>query len=208
MSTVAILTDETAAAAVLSPVRRRVLHALAEPGSATTVGEELGLPRQKVNYHLRALERSGLVQHVEDRRKGNCTERIVRATASHYLIAPTVLGKLSANPADTADRLSGDHLAAVSARTISELAALRRLASASGKRLPTLSLETGIRFATPRRQAAFMEGLANAVAQLVAEHHDEKAPDGRWFRLAVGAHPALTPKPDEASPPTRDGDDS
>ena len=131
---------------MLSPVRRQILSALAEPGSATTVGRDLGLARQKVNYHLRALEESGLVRHVEDRKKGNCTERIVRATASHYLIAPSVLGALEATPAATADRFSSDHLAAVSARTISELADLRTRAAAAGKRLPTLSLETGIRF--------------------------------------------------------------
>ena len=44
------------------------------------MGRDLGLSRQKVNYHLRALEDAGLVEHVEDRRRGNCTERIVRAT--------------------------------------------------------------------------------------------------------------------------------
>ena len=49
------------AAAALDPIRSRVLAVLAEPGSATTVARALGLPRQKVNYHLRALEARGLV---------------------------------------------------------------------------------------------------------------------------------------------------
>lgn len=190
-ASLAILRDSEAAAAVLSPVRRRILGALAQPGSATTVGAELGLARQKVNYHLRTLEQAGLVEHVEDRRKGNCTERIVRATATHYLIAPSVLGELAAKPAEKADRFSSDHLAAVSARTLSELAELRERAHAAGKRLPTLSLETAICFASPRQQAALMEELSNAVAGLVARYHDEASDDGRWFRLTVGAHPAL-----------------
>lgn len=193
MTTLAILDAANTASALLSPIRRRILHALAEPGSATTVGQELGLARQKVNYHLRALEDSGLVEHVEDRRKGNCIERIVRATASHYLIAPSVLGDLEARPEHAADRFSSDHLAAVSARTISELSELRRSAAAAGKRLPSFSLETGVRFASPGDQAAFTEGLANAVAGLLTEYHDESAEDGRWFRLTVGAHPALEP---------------
>lgn len=190
-SEIAILRDESAASSVLSPIRRRVLQALREPGSATTVGEELRLPRQKVNYHLRALETAGLVEHVRDQKKGNCTERIVRATADHYLISPSVLGDLEAQPAETADRFSSDHLAAVSARTISELAELRTRAAAVGKRLPTLSLETAIRFGSPTDQAAFMEELSNTVARLLAEYHDESADGGRWFRLTVGSHPAL-----------------
>lgn len=206
VSSVSILRDPASAASLLSPLRRSVLHALAEPGSATSVGEELGLPRQKVNYHLRALEEAGLVEHVEDRRRGNCTERIVRSTASHYLIAPTVLEDLNATPEEATDRRSGDHLAAVSARTISELAELRERASAAGKRLPTLSLEAGVRFATPDDQAAFMEGLANAVAHLVAEYHDQEADDGRWFRVTLGAHPALMSRSPDAIARSRQED--
>ena len=185
-----ILSDADAAVSALSPLRREILGALGEPGSATTVGQTLGIARQKVNYHLRALEDAGLVEHVEDRRKGNCTERIVQATATHYLIAPSVLGPLEASPGRTADRFSSDHLAAVAGRTLSEVAELRSRADAAGKRLPTLSLETGVKFATPRDQAEFSDRLANAVAALVAEYHDESS-DGRWFRLTVGTHPAL-----------------
>jgi len=195
MSTqLAILDHPETAASVMSPIRRRILRTLGEPGSATSVGEALGVPRQKVNYHLRTLESAGLVEHVEDRRKGNCTERIVRATAYHYLIAPSILGELEASPEDAADRFSSDHLAAVSARTISELAELRRRAAAVGKRLPSFSLETGIRFVSPADQAGFVEDLSNAIAGLVAKYHDESADEGRWFRLAVGAHPALPGK--------------
>ena len=62
--------------------------ALAEPGTATTLAAKTGLTRQKVNYHLRALEQHGLVELVEERRKGNCTERVLRATASSYVISP------------------------------------------------------------------------------------------------------------------------
>lgn len=191
----AVLDDPETTGILLSPVRRRILDALRTPGSATTVGESLGLPRQKVNYHLRTLEDAGLVSHVEDRRRGNCTERIVRATASHYLISPAVLGALAPTPEETRDRVSADHLAAVSARTIAEVGELGRMATEAEKRLPTLSLETGVRFASPDRQAAFMEELAAAVTGLLSRYHDEHAPQGRWFRLTVGAHPALSAGP-------------
>lgn len=197
LSTLAILDDPDTAGIVLSPLRRRILDALRRPGSATTVGEELGMPRQKVNYHLRTLEDAGLVEHLEDRRRGNCTERIVRSKASHYLISSRVLGELAATPEAIRDRYSADHLASVSARTISEVGELRMRAAEAGKRLPTLSLEAGVRFASPGDQAAFMEELSNTVARLLARYHDEDAPDGRWFRLALGAHPALRAGPHE-----------
>ena len=197
-----ILRDDDRAGAVLNPVRRRVLHALRTPGSATTVGAELGLPRQKVNYHLRALEELGLVEHVEDRRRGNCTERIVRATASHYLIDSSVLGELEATPQAIADRFSSEHLAAVAARTVSEVGELRERAAAAQKRLATFSVETAVRFVSPADQSAFVEGLANAVAQLVARYHDAEAVGGRWFRVVVGAHPALAAGASDSVPST------
>jgi len=196
-----IISEPDRAATVLNPLRRRVLETLIEPGSATTVAAALGLPRQKANYHLRVLEKHGLVRHVEDRLKGNCTERVVRATARHYLIAPSVLGDLEARPSHTQDRHSSGYLAAVSARTVSEVAELRTRALSAGKKLPTFSLETAVRFRTVGEQAAFAEDLANAVAALVARYHDESSESGRWFRVMAGAHPALT-APTQGTPPT------
>ena len=52
-----------------------------EPASATEVAARLGESRQRVNYHVRALERGGLVELVEERARRGCTERVVRATA-------------------------------------------------------------------------------------------------------------------------------
>jgi hypothetical protein len=87
----------------------------------------------------------------------------------------------------------------VSARTISELAELRERAAAAGKRLPTFSLETGIRFSSPARQSAFAEELSNSIAGLISKYHDESAEGGRWFRLTVGSHPALPARSGEES---------
>jgi DNA-binding transcriptional ArsR family regulator len=81
MFDVAVIEDAAAAEVSLDPIRANLLSELSEPGSATTLAGRVGLPRQKVNYHLRALEKHGLVELVEERRKGNVTERVLRATA-------------------------------------------------------------------------------------------------------------------------------
>jgi DNA-binding transcriptional ArsR family regulator len=197
-----IISDPEAAAAVLAPLRARILASLGEPGSATTVAEELGIPRQKTNYHVRQLERLGLVEHVEDRRRRNCTERVVRAAGDRFLISPSVLGELAPGPEELADERSGAHLAAVCARTVSDVGALMERARATEKRLPTFSIETAVRFSTPADQAAFLDELSAAVSDLVRRYHDERAPDGRWFRILAGAHPArrLPSTEEEGSP--------
>lgn len=64
-----VVDDPASAACLLDPKRARVLAAVADPGSATTVAAQLGLTRQQVNYHLRALETQGLVVEVGTRQR-------------------------------------------------------------------------------------------------------------------------------------------
>ena len=190
-SPLAVIRDPDSAAAALDPIRQRLLAHLAEPDSATGVARRLGLPRQKVNYHLRALEQAGLVELVEERRKGNCIERVVRASARAYVISPETLGAVAPGADLPADRLSSAYLIAVAGRTIRELAELDARARKTGKRIATLTLDAEIRFASAAARAAFAEELADAVARLAARYHDDRAPGGRAFRLLAAVHPAV-----------------
>ena len=185
-----LIEDPTRAATLLNPMRLRLLESLREPDSAAGVARKLELPRQKVHYHLRELERSGLVEAVEERRKGNVLERILRATATHYLISPEAFGGVSPDPGEVRDRFSSTYLVAVAAKTIRDLARLRREADEAGKRLATFTLQTEVRFAAPRDRKAFSEELAECVAKLVDKYHDAEAEGGRAFHFHVGAYPA------------------
>src|ERR1700750_2729689 len=98
MLDVAVIEDATAAGAALEPIRARLLAELVRPGSASSLAARVGQPRQKVNYHLRELERHGLVELVEERRKGNMTERVLQATASSYVISPSALAAVAPHP--------------------------------------------------------------------------------------------------------------
>lgn len=184
----------------MDPLRTRILHALHEPGSAASVARDLDLPRQRVSYHVRELEKAGVLEHVEDRRRGNCTERIVRATARSYLVVPEALGLLASGAADLSDRFSSLHLVAQAMHTVESVAELRQKADAAGKRLATLSLVSQLRFATPQAQHRFAEELTAAIAELVARHHDPDAGEGRSYRLHVGVHPDAPPKQPDPTP--------
>lgn len=186
-----VLTRPEQASAVLHPDRRRVLEVLRDPGSATTVGARLGLPRQRVNYHLRELEKVGLVRLVATRRKRNCTERMLQATATSYVVSPEVLEGLAGDAGDTPDRFSSAYLVAVAARVIRELGELRRRARGNGTRLATLALQADVRFASAADRAAFAEELATEVARLVSAYDRPDVRGARPFRMIVGVHPAL-----------------
>lgn len=63
MLDVTVIEDPAAAAVSLDPIRARLLAELAAgPASAAMLAPKVGLPRQKVNYHLKALEKHGLVE--------------------------------------------------------------------------------------------------------------------------------------------------
>lgn len=174
------------AAILLQSGRLSLLEGLIEPDSSAGLARRLGIPRQKVNYHLRELEREGFLELVEERRKGNCMERVVRASAREFLIAPPHPGK-----SVTADRFSAAYLVSTAARVIRDLAALCLRARRAGKRIATLTLETEIRFASAESRAAFAEELTASVARLAAKYHDERAEGGRRFRLIAASYPAL-----------------
>lgn len=187
-----VLRDPEQSSALLQPVRLRLLERLKEPASAASLAKVVGLPRQQVNYHLRELERLGAVEFVEERRKGNCTERVVRAVATSYLISPEALGALGPDPASRRDRFSVAYLVATAARAIRELAILTVRARKAGKRLASLTLETEIRFRTPEERNRFAEEAANFLAAAAAKYHDENADGGRPFRVVLASYPLIT----------------
>jgi DNA-binding transcriptional ArsR family regulator len=193
MLDVAVIDDAAAAEAALDPVRARLLAELAEPGSATMLAARVGLPRQKVNYHLRELERHGLAELVEERRKGNVTERVLRASALSYVISPMALAAVQPDPSRSPDRLSARWLLALASQLVRDVGTLLSGAAKARKPVATFALDGSVRFATAADRAAFAEELASAVTALVGKYHDESAPRGRDHRIVVAVHPAIPP---------------
>src|ERR1700693_5448216 len=99
----AMIQEMSKAAVLLDPLRLRIIENLREPDSASGLARRRQIPRQKMNYHVRELEREGFLEQVSERRKGNCVERIVRATANAYLIDPALLGDLGIDPKHVQD---------------------------------------------------------------------------------------------------------
>lgn len=188
-----VLDDPRAVITALDPVRTAILRNLVVPGSATTLAQQLGLSRQKVNYHLRALEAHGLVELVEERPRRGLTERVVQASARAYVVAPALVD----DPDPSAvDRLSSRYLIALAARLLKEVLDLARRAGRAEKALPTLAIDVDLRFASAADRAEFASELGAVVRDLAARYHDESAPRGRWHRLLVFAHPR-PPSPSE-----------
>jgi hypothetical protein len=190
-SAISVIERAEDAAVLLKPEHRRLLELLATPNSAAGLARDLGWSRQIVAYHLKEMERAGLIALQEERKRGNCVERVMRRTADAYLIGPQAIGGLSGHPARMADKLSASYLMAVAAQTIKDVSRLSRAAANAGKILPSLTLETEVRFRNARDRASFTAELTQAIADLVRKYHDAKSPGGRSFRLIAGAYPSI-----------------
>jgi len=189
MLDIRVIDDPAAATVALDPIRSRLLSELREPASAAALSSRVGLPRQKVNYHLRTLESHGLVRIAGEKRWGGLTERRLEATAHAYIVSPAAMGPVAADPEQQMDRLSASYLIALAARAVREIADLVRRADEAGKRLAVLSVDTVIRFRSAGERAAFSNELTEAINRLVAKYHDDSAPQGRSHRLVLLAHP-------------------
>jgi len=122
---------------------------------------------------------------------GGITERFLRRSARHLVVAPDVLQPTATDPGQVADRLSAAYLIAVNARAVSELGAITRSVP-DGTRVPTLTVDTVIGFASPDDRAAFAAELQAAITSLAARYHHD---DGRPHRLTVSSYP----RPEEST---------
>ena len=172
-----ILSNETVLAVELSPLRRSLLELLKSPASATQLAAVLDLPRQRVNYHVRALEQAGLVELVEERQRRGCVERVLRARPGREIAA------------DVQDQFAATHLVSVAAKTSTDVERMATAAADVGKRLLTFTVETTVRFGAPGDVHEFTSDLAEAVRQIALKYDTE---EGRPFRVVALGHPGVS----------------
>ena len=187
----ALLDDLDTAFLALAPIRRRILAALAEPASAAGLAEQLGMPRQKIGYHLRALEAAGLVHLAGERRNRGFTERLFVAARAYVLDPALMQAPPDPDAVEAQDRHAADHLISTASTIVRDVARMRQDAAAEGSRLLTLTVEADVVFAAPADFDAFSEEVSAAVAALARRY---AAPSGRRYRLTAAAHPAV-PRP-------------
>ena len=189
-----IIDDPARARAALQPMRLRLLQLLERPQSAPAVANAMGMPRQRVLYHLRMLEAQRLVEAHDHGRVGRRIDRTYVRTATSYVIAPKTLGGVAVDPRRVEDAFSSAYLSAVAGRALNDLAALGQAAAARGKRVPTITLEAAVRFATPADQRRFADELTTALTTLAARYHQPHATNGRTFRVFACGYPAVPPR--------------
>ena len=194
---VAVATPQ-GARALLHPLRARLLSLALEPSSATELARRLALPRQRVNYHVRELERAGLLRTAGRRRRRNLIEQRYVATARSYVLAPGLLGPLAPDWRSIEDTASPDYLLALAEQVRSDVTRASEEAAAAEERLSTMSVKAQFRFATPGQRTRFAEEVRRALVEVIARHtspdtrEDGRPGRGRPYRLVLACYPVAS----------------
>lgn len=189
LEAVDILESRQQVEALMDDFRLEIMSELRRPDSAVGLSRRLAIPRQRLNYHLRALESAGLVGLVEERRQRNCIERIMQTTAHSYVISPAVLSSLAATAQRSQDHFSWTYLVSLAGRALRELGLVRRRADEAGKKLATFSLDTEIAFKSPKEFEAFVSELSEHMNRLTKKYHASSGTGKRGFRVLIAAYP-------------------
>ena len=187
--------DRKRAVELLRPLRLEILKLALDPISASELGERLALPRQRVNYHVRQLARSGFLKRAGRRRKRNMFEQRYVASARGILLSQELLGAVAADWRGIPDPASTESLIALCGEVQSDLARASREAERGARRISTLSFKSQFRFETPEQLDAFSRALRRGVSEVIARHTSAyRRPDGTDapgvpYRFVLGSYP-------------------
>ncbi len=181
------------AGALLHPLRQRLLALARQPASAAELARHLNLPRQRVNYHVRALERAGFLRPAGRRRRRNMIEQRYVASARAFVLSPTILGPVGPDWRDISDTGSPEYLLALSEQVRADVE--RAAAEAGGDRVATLAVKSQFRFESAAQRAEFAQAIREAVVGVIARHsspnrtNDGRPGRGRAHRLVLACYP-------------------
>jgi DNA-binding transcriptional ArsR family regulator len=171
---------------LLHPLRIEILEALAEPASAAAIARRIGQPRQKVNYHLKELERAGLVAAAGERRSGNFVETLYRTVARSFLVAP----EAAWSDPRRMDALRRQHalerLVTTGEQLQRDAIALLDRAAFDGEEIASATVTADVHFADEADRAAFLHEYFDGLRALCDRYG---AARGAPYRVVVAAHP-------------------
>jgi DNA-binding transcriptional ArsR family regulator len=186
--------DPRRARALLDPLRLDLLRRLRSPRATTELADEVGMPRQRLLYHLKALHRAAFLRKAGRRRKRGCQEQRWVASASGYVMGPDALGPLGVEPRALRDRISASYLVALATELIGDVTRASREARAQQQRLATMAIDAELRFESAAQRERFAVALRDAIVRVVSEHASPAIADGgstqgRPYRLMLGCWP-------------------
>jgi len=180
------------AGALLHPLRIELLKRMDEPRTCPELAALFDATAQKIYYHVKALEKAGLVDKVEERRVRGAVEGYYQAKARSYWLAPNLIGQVGGEQT-TLDQTSLRFLLTLAEDIQDDMGRLGQR-SAVGQDVPSLGLSAHIYLPDGERRAAFLEDVQQVFQDLARKYGippDEAGAElaGKGFRLILACYP-------------------
>jgi DNA-binding transcriptional ArsR family regulator len=175
---------------LLKPQRVEVLKQLGQPRTCGELATHFDETPQRMNYHLKALEKAGLIEKVDERPTGGRSEAVYQASAVSYWMAPKLIGKIGGRR-NARDQVSLKYLLALTEEIQEEVAALGQQ-SESGQAVPSLSMSAQIYLPDGDRRAEFLAEVQETFQQLARKYglpNDPTSGKDETFRLVLACYP-------------------
>lgn len=172
--------------ALSHPTRVAMLEALHEPRSAAAVGRELGQTRQRMNYHLKALEQAGLVERVGTRQNGNFVETLFRATARAFVVSPQVAWSGPRRLEALRSQHALGTLVGIGEQLQRDAAVLLDRAAYENEQIASAAVSAEVGFESDAERSAFMREYLEATKDLLDRYG---AKGGKRYRVVLAIHP-------------------
>jgi DNA-binding transcriptional ArsR family regulator len=176
------------AAVLLKPLRVAMLREMEEPRTCPELAERFDETPQKIYYHVKTLERAGLVERTGERWVNGIAEGFYRATAQSFWLSPRLVRSLGGRWA-VEDQTSLRILAGHAEEMLEDVAHLAERSTA-GEHIPSLSLAVDIALPHAERRGEFLEELRTTFERLARKYTSSKSSHApETFRFTLACYP-------------------
>jgi DNA-binding transcriptional ArsR family regulator len=175
------------ATALLNPLRAEILSKMKEPTSSAEVARMIKETPQKVNYHVKALEKVGLVKRVGTRNVRNLVEVLYQSIAKTFVLSESLGWK-----PDTIQRMKDQgslrHLITTSERIKRDAFYLMEQ-SDQDEVIPSATLDMGVHLENEEKRNAFVQEYVSMVKNLVEKYQAPHVSKYDTYNVVLAVYP-------------------
>lgn len=192
MHDVFYIEDMEQARTLLKPARLEILKQLDEPRTCPDLAQFFGESAQKIYYHIKELEKAGLVAKVEEKRVRGAVEGHYQAVARSYWLAPRLVGKIG-DPNLARDQMSLRVLLDL-AEDVQEDIGHLGMQSTAGEPVPSMSMSGQVHLPDGARRSVFLAEVQTVFQDLLTKYGQvevDEVTESAEFRLVLMCYPQL-----------------
>lgn len=174
---------------LLKPKRVAILKQLAEPRTCIELGKIFDQTPQQIYYHVKALEKAGLVTKVREERVRGIMQGYYQAIARSYWLAPQLVGEIG-SPKHARDQASLHFVRTLAEEVYVDIGRLGQRAE-GGEPIPSLGLAAQVHLPNGQRRAEFLAEVQELFQTIATKYGlpDRETGTGETFKLALACYP-------------------